>query len=164
MKTDKASPTVTVLGSVQHNELLEAPPGKEGVQGVLDELFSYGTEALDRLAFQKALDDIAANETAGHDFSLRVLKQDFSRGVQLLADNELHPALPEEAFNIIKQQSAQFVAGNRKSPGYRVARAVTVGLLPKADPGLREATPETVSIADVESMSSNTTRRQSGRT
>jgi len=160
-KTDKASPTVTVLGSVQHNELLEAPPGKEGVQGVLDELFSYGTETLDRLAFQKALDDIAANETAGHEFSLRVLKQDFSRGVQLLADNELHPALPEEAFNIIKQQSAQFVAGNRKSPGYRVSRAVTVGLLPKADPGLREATPETVSsltLSDVKQYYAQTVR------
>jgi zinc protease len=161
VKTDKASPTVTVLGSVQHNELLEAPPGKEGVQGVLDELFSYGTETLDRLAFQKALDDIAANETAGHDFSLRVLKQDFSRGVQLLADNELHPALPEEAFNIIKPQSAQFVAGNRKSPGYRVSRAVTVGLLPKADPGLREATPETVSsltLSDVKQYYAQTVR------
>jgi len=161
VKTDKASPTVTVMGSVQHNELLEAPPGKEGVQGVLDELFSYGTETLDRLAFQKALDDIAANETAGHEFSLRVLKQDFSRGVQLLADNELHPALPEEAFNIIKQQSAQFVAGNRKSPGYRVSRAVTVGLLPKADPGLREATPETVSsltLSDVKQYYAQTVR------
>jgi zinc protease len=161
VKTDKASPTVTVMGSVQHNELLEAPPGKEGVQGVLGELFSYGTETLDRLAFQKALDDIAANETAGHEFSLRVLKQDFSRGVQLLADNELHPALPEEAFNIIKQQSAQFVAGNRKSPGYRVSRAVTVGLLPKADPGLREATPETVSsltLSDVKQYYAQTVR------
>jgi zinc protease len=161
VKTDKASPTVTVIGSVQHNELLEAPPGKEGVQGVLDELFSYGTETLDRLAFQKALDDIAANEAAGHEFSLRVLKQDFSRGTQLLADNELHPALPEEAFNIIKQQSAQFVAGNRKSPGYRVSRAVTVGLLPKADPGLREATPETVSsltLSDVKQYYAQTVR------
>jgi zinc protease len=145
VKTDKASPTVTVLGNVQHNEDIQAPPGKEGVEAVLDELFSYGTETLDRLAFQKALDDIAANEAAGHDFSVRVLKQDFSRGVQLLADNELHPALPEEAFNIIKQQSAQFVAGNLKSPGYRMERAVSVGLLPKADPALREATPETVS-------------------
>lgn len=161
VKTDRASPTVTVLGNIQHNEDLQAPPGKEGVQAVLDELFSYGTETLDRLAFQKALDDIAANETAGHDFSLRVLKQDFSRGVQLLADNELHPALPEEAFNIIKQQSAQFVAGNRKSPGYRVARAVSVGLLPKADPALREATPETVSslaLDDVKKYYAQTVR------
>jgi zinc protease len=161
VKTDKASPTVTVLGNIQHNQDLQAPPGKEGVQAVLDELFSYGTESLDRLAFQKALDDIAANETAGHDFSLRVLKQDLSRGVQLLADNELHPALPEEAFNIIKQQSAQFVAGNRKSPGYRVARAVSVSLLPKADPALREATPETVSslaLDDVKKYYAQTVR------
>ncbi len=145
VKTDKTSPTVTVLGNVQHNEDLQAPPGKDGVDDVLGELFSYGTETLDRLAFQKALDDIAANETSGFDFSLRVLKQDFSRGIQLLADNELHPALPEEAFNIIKQQGAQFVAGNLKSPGYRTERAVSVGLLPKADPALRQATPETIS-------------------
>jgi zinc protease len=145
VKTDKASPTVTVLGNIQHKEDLQAPPGKEGVEAVLEELFSYGTETLDRLAFQKALDDIAANETAGHDFSLRVLQQDFARGVQLLADNELHPALPEEAFNIVKQQSTQFVGGNRKSPGYRAARAVNVGLLPKEDPALREVTPESVS-------------------
>jgi zinc protease len=145
VKTDKTSPTVTVLGNVQHNEDLQAPAGKEGVDDVLGELFSYGTESLDRLAFQKALDDIAANEAPGFDFSLRVLKQDFSRGVQLLADNELHPALPEEAFNIIKQQTAQFEAGNQKSPGYRTARAVNVGLLPKEDPALRRATPESIS-------------------
>ena len=145
VKTDHTSPTVTVLGNIRHNEALQAPPGKEGVEAVLDELFSYGTETLDRLAFQKALDDIAASESAGHDFYLRVLKQEFSRGVQLLADNELHPALPEPAFNIIKQESAQFVAGNMKSPGYRFARAVSVGLFPKGDPSLREPTPETVS-------------------
>src|SRR5246127_4431390 len=152
VKTDKASPTVTVLGSIQHNEDLQAPAGKEGVDAVLEELFSYGTETLDRLAFQKALDDIAASETAGHDFSLRVLKQDFSRGLQLLADNELHPALPEEAFNIIKQQSAQFVAGNLKSPGYRMRGAGGGGFLPKADPALREATPETVSSLALEDI------------
>lgn len=158
VKGDRASPTVTVLGSIQHKENLQAPPGKEGVEAVLDELFSYGTQSLDRLAFQKALDDIAANETAGHDFSLRVLKQDFSRGVQLLADNELHPALPEEAFNIIKQQSTQFVAGNLKSPGYRVARAVSVGLLPKTDPALREATPATVSSLNLDDVKTYYTR------
>jgi zinc protease len=161
VKTDHTSPTVTVMGSVHHNENLQAPAGKEGVESVLDELFSYGTETLDRLAFQKALDDIAANEAPGHDFSVRVLKQDFSRGVQLLADNELHPALPEEAFKIIQQQSAQFVAGNLKSPGYRFTRAVSMGLLPKGDPALRETTPNTVSalsIADVKKYYADTMR------
>jgi zinc protease len=161
VKTNKTSPTVTVLGNVENNEDLQAPAGKEGVEGVLDELFSYGTETLDRLAFQKALDDIAAGETAGHDFSLRVLKQEFSRGVQLLADNELHPALPEEAFKIIQQQSAQYVAGNLKSPGYRFTRAVHVGLFPKGDPSLREATPDSVSsltLADVKKYYADTMR------
>ena len=161
VKTDHTSPTVTVLGNIKHNENLQAPPGKEGVESVLEELFSYGTQTLDRLAFQKALDDIAASVTAGHDFYLRVLKQDFSRGVQLLADNQLHPALPENAFNIIREQSAQFVAGNLKSPGYRFGRAVNVGLLPKGDPVLREVTPQSVSslgIADVRKYYSDTVR------
>ncbi len=58
----------------------------------------YGTKTLDRLAFQKALDDLAASESAGFEFSLQVLKQDFDQGVQLLADNELNPALPARGF------------------------------------------------------------------
>ena len=49
------------------------PEGKDGVDQALDQLFSYGTKSLDRLAFQKALDDIGANESAGADFSLQVL-------------------------------------------------------------------------------------------
>jgi zinc protease len=95
VRTVKVTPTITVLGSVRHTAELEAAAGKDGVSDVLDELFSYGTKDLDRLAFQKALDDIAADESAGFAFSLQVLKQDFSRGVQLLADNELNPALPK---------------------------------------------------------------------
>ena len=111
-----------------------SPAGKDGVGDVLDELFTYGTTTLDRLAFQKALDDIAASETPGLNFSLRVLKQDFSRGVQLLADNELNPALPGDALETIKPQIAQFAAGNLKSPGHRTDRAVLAGLLPAKDP------------------------------
>ncbi len=42
----------------------------DGVADVLDGLYSYGTQTMDRLAFQKALDDIAANESAGYGFSL----------------------------------------------------------------------------------------------
>ena len=114
----------------------DAPKGQDGVNDVLDDLFSYGTKTLDRLAFQKALDDIAANESAGFDFSLNVLKQDFSRGVQLLADNELDPALPDEAFKVIKPQTAQFLAGRMKSPGYRTGRALNTALLPPNDPAL----------------------------
>jgi len=144
VKTDHTSPTVSVVGSVKHNSDLQTPPGEDGVSQILDGLYSYGTQTLDRLAFQKALDDIAANESAGYSFSVQVLKDHFSRGVQLLADNELHPALPAQAFAVVKQQLSQFVAGDLKSPGYRTARALDLALLPAGDPVLRETTPATV--------------------
>jgi zinc protease len=152
VKTSNTSPTVTVLGSVKHEVNLDTPPGKEGTADVLDELFSFGTKTLDRLAFQKALDDIAANENAGFNFSVRVLKNDFSRGVELLADNELNPALPASAFETVKKQTAQFVQGNLKSPGYRAKRALTEALLPSGDPERRQVTPKSVEAITLEDI------------
>jgi zinc protease len=144
VKTDRTSPTVSVAGAVQHNSDLETPAGEEGVSEILDGLFSYGTKTMDRLAFQKALDDIAANESAGFSFSVDVLKEHFSRGVELVADNELHPALPAQAFGVVQRQTAEYVAGELQSPGYRTSRALDLALLPAGDPVLRQATPATV--------------------
>jgi zinc protease len=161
VRTDRTSPTVTLLGEVKHNPDLETPSGQEGVSEILDDLYSYGTTSLDRIAFQKALDDIAANESAGARFSLSVLKDHFSRGVQLLADNELHPALPADAFKTVQQQAAQLTAGTLQSPGYRTSRALELALLPKTDPELREATPETLSkltLQDVKGFYGETMR------
>jgi zinc protease len=152
VNTNSISPTVSVMGTVDSNSDLETPAGKEGLADLLDDLFSYGTESLDRLAFQKALDDIAASERAGYRFSMAVLKDHFSRGVELLADNELHPALPEKAFAVVKQKTAQFVAGNLESPQYRTARALDVALLPAGDPVLRQVTPATVNTATLEEV------------
>lgn len=145
VQTEKVSPTVTLTGSIKTQIQLETPPGQEGVADVLEGLFSYGTKTLDRLAFQKALDDIAASESAGANFSLKVLKQDFARGVELLADNELHPRLPQDAFKVVQQQTAQLTAGLLTSPDYRFDRALEHALLPPNDPLLREATPQTIS-------------------
>lgn len=152
VRTDTTSPTVTVAGSVRHNDDLQTPPGQEGVADVLDGLYSYGTTTLDRLAFQKALDDIAANANAGPRFSLSVLKENFSRGMELLADNELHPALPADAFKVTQQQTAEFIAGNLKSPGYRTGRALATSLLPPDDPSLRQPTPETIGKLTLEQV------------
>ena len=152
VRTEKASPTITVIGSVKHEPSLQTPDGKDGADEVLAELFSYGTETRDRLKFQEALDDIAASENGGTNFNLKVLKQDFAKGVELLADNELHPALPADAFQIVRGQVAELVAGTLASPAYRTNRALDLALLPKNDPDLREATPHSVSaltLADV---------------
>jgi zinc protease len=145
VQTETISPTITLVGNIRCEEKLETPPGKDGVGSILEQLFSYGTKNLDRLAFEKALDDIGANESAGPGFSLRVLKRYFDRGAQLLADNELNPALPRDAFQVVKQQATQLAAGNLTSPEHRTRRALELAVLPKGDPELREVTPQTIS-------------------
>jgi zinc protease len=138
------SPTVTVRGSIRNNPALEEPAGKEGVADVLSALFSYGTASYDRLAFQEALDDVAADVSAGTTFGLTVPSQNFDRGMQLLADDLLHPALPPSYFTIVQKQTADGLKGELTSPDYLAQRARTKALVPPGDPTLREATPATV--------------------
>lgn len=161
VQTDRTTPTVTVMGHIRHQADLETPEGQDGVGGVLSDLFSYGTTSLDRIAFQKALDDIGTDESAGTDFSLQVLKKYFDRGLFLLADNELHPALPNPAFRIVQRQRSQSVADLLKSPQYRADRAELKGLVPPSDPSLRHATPHTIdslTLNDVQSYYRKTFR------
>ena len=145
VQPEPVSNTVSVYGHIKNNSDLEVPRGKEGVDEVLSQLFSYGTTSLDRLAFQKALDEIGAKESAGTDFSVQVLASEFDRGVRLLADNELRPALPEGAFKTVQQQVAATAGGRLQSPDYLASRALKTALFPRNDPTLREATPATIS-------------------
>jgi zinc protease len=154
VQPETISNTVTVIGHIKNNADLQSPAKQEGVSSVLSDLFSYGTTTLDRIAYQKALDDIGADESAGADFSLAVLANHFEPGVALLADNLLHPALPDQAFKVVQQQTAEAVAGQLQSPDYLASRALNAGLFPKTDPVQREATPQSVSgltLADVKS-------------
>jgi zinc protease len=144
VQPETISDTVSVYGRVKNNPKVQMPKGGDGVDSALDKLFSYGTKLLDRLAFQKALDDIGANESAGADFSLQVLPEHFDRGVQLLADNELSPALPEKDFKIIQPQLAASVAGELQSPDHIAGHALTLALFPKNDPATRETRPDSV--------------------
>ncbi len=145
VQPESISDTVSIYGHIKNNADLETPQGQEGAADELGQLFPYGTTTLNRIAFQKALDDIGADESAGTDFSLNVLASHLDRGVELLAQNELEPALPQRAFKITQQQLAGTVAGQLLSPDYLTSRAIHIALFPKTDPTLREATPNTVS-------------------
>jgi zinc protease len=152
VQPESVSPTVTVLGEVKTNPDLQEPRGKEGVASVLESLFPYGTATMDRLAFQAALDNIDATASVGAEFSLQVLSDRFEQGMRLLAENLLQPALPEEAFRIVRKENAAALAGEIHSPAYLSRRALRKGLYPAGDPALREALPETVqalSLSDV---------------
>jgi zinc protease len=152
VQPETISDTVNVYGRVRNYAGLEMPEGQEGVDQVLGGLFSFGTESLDRVAFQKALDDIGANESAGTGFEVDVLTKYLDRGVQLLADNLLHPALPEEAFKTVRRQVADSVAGSLESPDYLSQRALLGALFPKGDPVLRQATTSSVSALTLDNV------------
>jgi len=145
VQPESVSNTVSVYGYVKNTPDLEAPQGKEGVDQVLNQLFSFGTTSLDRRAFQKALDDIGAKAAAGPDFFVQALASEFELGVRLLADNVLRPALPEGAFKTVQRQAAASVAGLLESPEYLAERALKAALFPPNDPTLRQATPATIS-------------------
>lgn len=152
VQPETISRTVSVFGRVKSNPDLQMPEKKEGVAEVLDGLFSYGTTSLNRLAFQEALDEIGANETAGPGFSLQVLADGFEKGVQLLADNLLAPALPEDAFKVVQEETKSSVAGRLQTPNYLSRRALRMALYPAGDPALRQATPETVGSLTLEDV------------
>jgi zinc protease len=144
VQSEDVSDTVSVFGRIRNRPEIEAGAAEQGVAQLLDPLLSYGSESLDRLAFQRALDEIGADEHAGTDFDVQLLTQDFDRGVALLADNELHPALPPAAMSVLGKQLVQIVAARLHSPGYLAQRSLRTALFPPDDPSLREATPEGV--------------------
>lgn len=146
------SRTVSVFGRIKNNPDLQVPDGQEGVDDLLSDMFSYGTKTLDRLAFQKAIDDIAANLAAGTDFSLQVLRENFESGIKLLAENLLQPALPASAFKVMQTELMDKVAGLLQSPSYNARRALHNALYPRGDPALREATPETVKALTLQNV------------
>ena len=144
VQPETISDTVELYGAVQTNEDVQAPKGEEGVADVLEGLFPFGTKHLDRLAFQQALDAISAHESAGSSFSLAVPSAHFAEGVKLLADNELRPALPAQAFTVVQRQVAGAAAGILQSPGFLFEQGLGKALLPANDPSLRHPTPQNV--------------------
>ena len=146
------TPTVVLRGEIRNNASVQTPPGKDGVDQILGGLFEYGTTTYDRLAYQTELDKIAADVSAGTGFGLDVLSKDFDRGVTLLADDELHPALPADAFAIVKQQTIGSLTGAVRGPDYKAQRALANAIYPPGDPARRSATPQTagsVTLDDV---------------
>lgn len=154
VQPESVSHTVSVFGKIKNNTDLSEPTGKEGVADVLGSLFSYGTITLDRLAFQKAQDDIGADISSGTSFSLKVPSDCFERGVELLAENLLHPALPEAAFTVVREETVGSLRGQLQSPSYLSKHALREALYPHGDPVLRQALPETVNTLTLQDVKS----------
>ncbi|MDQ2679744.1 MAG: insulinase family protein [Candidatus Eremiobacteraeota bacterium] len=153
--------TVIVRGSILSNEQIQAPAGKDGVGDVAAALFPFGTTTYSRISLREQLDKIAAEASAGTDFSLDVLSNQFDRGMQLLADEELHPAFPATDFTTVKNQEVGSLTGSMTAPDHLVSVAVNKALFPANDPEQRFATPQTagsISLDDVKGFYSSVYR------
>ncbi len=144
VQPENISHTVFVDGQIDNNPGMQVPPGKDGVDDVTEGLFDYGTTTYDRLAFAEQTDAIAANVSGGTDFGLDVLSSHFDRGMQLLADKELHPAFAPGDFAIVRDQTAGELVGAMTSPDHLADVALNKALYPPGDPDQRFATPASV--------------------
>ena len=149
---EHVSHTVVVSGSINANEAIQAPKDVQGVADITSSLLSFGTTTYDRIAYRKALDDIAAEVEGGTDFSLTTLSDQFDRGVALLADEELHPAFPASAFATIQQQEVQALQGGMTTPDFLFQVALNKALYPPDDPAQLTATPQSAGAVTMESL------------
>ena len=143
-----ASDTVSVYGRVKQARELAWPKGLEGIDLILDQVFNAGgTATLDAAAFQKALDDIGALETAGRDFHVQALASHFDRAVDLLAAQELDPQLTDATVATARATMSGYVGTYVKSPNYLDWLATQRALAPPHDPTVRRITARSVAAA-----------------
>lgn len=161
VQPEQISHTIIVRGQIGTNPGVQDPAGKDGIGGIIGGMLPYGTTTYDRLGYQTELDKIAADVSTGPAFSLDVLTANFDRGMQLLADDELHPAFPASAFTIVKGQTVGELTGLVTSPDYLARQALVQALYPPGDPARRTATPQTaasISLDDVKTAYAATYR------
>ncbi|TAM75482.1 insulinase family protein [bacterium] len=144
VQPETITPTVVVSGLIKTNPGLQEAPHRDGIASLTATLLPYGTRTYDRLQYQAQLDAIAASVDTGTSFSLSVLSKDFDRGMQLLADDELHPAFHAADFATVKQQAYQSAVAQEHAPNHLAGLALRSALLPRGDPGTRSATPQSV--------------------
>ncbi len=152
VQPESVTKTVVVSGSILNNPQVQEPKGQSGVNDLLSALFSFGTTTYDRKAFAAQADAIAASIQAGTSFGTNTLSAHFDRAIALLADDELHPALPEAAFKIIKAQTIAQLGGMLNAPDHLAAVQLAKALYPAGYPLTRFATDDSVrsiTLADV---------------
>ncbi|MBV8153234.1 MAG: insulinase family protein [Candidatus Eremiobacteraeota bacterium] len=152
VQPERVTHTVVVSGEILNNPQVQTPQGQDGVDSVTSDMLPYGTTTYGRVALQTELDKIAATTSAGTTFGLDVLSQNFDRGLQLLADEELHPAFDPRAFALVRQQTLGGLEGEMNSPDHLADVALAKALYPPDDPEQRFATPQSVSALKLDDV------------
>ncbi len=152
VQPESITPTVVVSGKIENNPFMQEPSDQRGINQITTALFPFGTTTYNRVQYQAELDKISATVGAGTNFSLSVLSKDFDRGVQLLADQELHPAFDAKAFAVVKSQSVGQMQGEVTSPDYLAGVALADALYPAGDPYRTFPTVKTASAVTLDNV------------
>ena len=152
VQPETITPTVVVSGQIENNPYVQEAADLRGINELTTALFPFGTTTYSRVQYQAELDKISATVGAGTDFSLSVLSKDFDRGVELLADQELHPAFNPKAFTIVKSQAVGAMQGEVTSPDYLAGVALADALYPVGDPYRNFANVKTTSAATLDDV------------
>ena len=143
VRPESSAPVVILKGEVRTDDVYQ-PEGLDGVDNATERLLAWGTTSYDRTAYQAQLDDVAADVSLGENFKLSVTSAHFERGVALLADGLMHPALPAAGFQVVKGALVQATSATQRLPSAQAEAAAADALYPSGDPRRRRMTTASV--------------------
>jgi zinc protease len=153
VQPETISNAVFVYGTIRNVPSLQEPVGQDGITSVLNGIFDYGSQTKDRLAFQRAQDDIDSSVQSGTGFGLQSTPESFDRAVALLAESELHPRFDQATFALAQRRSIEALETSLDSSHTIALIQSSQKLLPPGDPELRQPSLESVNgltLDDVE--------------
>ena len=153
VQPETISDSVFVYGSVKTAPSLQEPLGQDGISRILEGVYPYGTQALDREAFHRALDGIDTTLEGGSSFGMQTTSRNFDKAVTLLAQNELQPRLDQPTFDVVKRRAIDQLQTELNSSHTIALLQAAKKLLPFNDPELREP-----SIAGMQGLSLDQTK------
>jgi zinc protease len=140
VQPETISDSVFVYGSVKTTPSLQEPLGKEGISRILEGMYPYGTQALDRQSFQRAQDAIDTTIDGGSGFDVQTTSRDFDRAIALLAQNELQPRLDQATLDVVRRRAIDELQTELNSTRTIALQEAAEKLLPFNDPELRRPT------------------------
>ena len=140
VQPETISDSVFVYGNVKTAPSLQEPQGKEGVSRVLEGMYPYGTQSMDRLAFLRAQDAIDTSIGGGSSFGVQTTSRNFDRAMTLLAQNELQPRIDQATLDVVRRRAIDGLQTELNSSHSIALQRAAEKLLPFNDPELRQPT------------------------
>lgn len=120
MLVDHESPLVEISLRVRAGEIFE-PSDKRTVAGMTASLLTEGTTKRDKAELDRTIDATGGSMSSGADDELALvaatlLSSDLALGLELVAEQVLHPAFPADALTKLQDQAIQGVRAAKGDP------------------------------------------------